>query len=255
MTCATCQVRQTTSPIRPIAWASEDVIESAPRSCRTSSAAIVVARIRDSAKARSSGTRGLRWWQTISMSRCSATVLTVCGSVGFVDPGITWGSEATSMMSGAWPPPAPSVWNAWIERPAMAATVDSRNPASFSESECSATCSPCSSAARRAASMAAGVEPQSSCTLYAAAPASACSASDRGADGVALAHEQHVDRQVVERAVDRPQVPRPGGHGRRPRPLRRSGAAARRRWWCRSRAPRAPARSTGSARACRSRRR
>ena len=114
-----------TSPIRPIACASDEVIESAPMSCSMSSAAIVVARIRDSANARSSGTRGFRWWQTISMSRCSATVLTVCGSVGLVDPGMTWGSEATVRMSGACPPPAPSTWKAWIERPPIAATVDS----------------------------------------------------------------------------------------------------------------------------------
>ena len=60
ITCATCQVRVITSPIRPIAWASEEVIEMAPRSCRWSSAAMVVARIRDSAKARSSGTAGFR---------------------------------------------------------------------------------------------------------------------------------------------------------------------------------------------------
>ena len=73
---------------------------------------MVVARIRDSANARSSGTAGLRWWQTISMSRCSATVLTVCGSVGLVDPGSTFGSPAMVRMSGACPPPAPSTWNA-----------------------------------------------------------------------------------------------------------------------------------------------
>ena len=54
--------------------------------------------------------RGLRWWQTISMSRCSSTVLTVCGRVGFVEDGSTFGAEATVMMSGACPPPAPSVW-------------------------------------------------------------------------------------------------------------------------------------------------
>ena len=115
-----------TSPMRPMACASEEVIESAPRSCSRSSAAIVVARMRDSAKARSSGTRGLRWWQTISMSRCSATVLTVCGSVGLVEPGMTFGWEATLMMSGACPPPAPSAWKAWMERPPIAASVDSR---------------------------------------------------------------------------------------------------------------------------------
>ena len=48
------------SPARPIAWLSEPIIEIAPRSCSTSSAAIVVARIRDSANARSSGMFGLR---------------------------------------------------------------------------------------------------------------------------------------------------------------------------------------------------
>ena len=81
-----------------------------PRSCSTSSAAIVSARMRLSAKATSSGTRGLRWWQTMSMSRCSASVLTVYGRVGLVDDGSTFGSPAILMMSGAWPPPAPSVW-------------------------------------------------------------------------------------------------------------------------------------------------
>ena len=75
-----------------------------------SSAAIVVARILLSAKARSSGTLGLRWWQTMSMSRCSSTVLTVCGIVGLVDEGRTLAWPARTMMSGAWPPPAPSVW-------------------------------------------------------------------------------------------------------------------------------------------------
>ena len=105
----------TTSPMRPIAWASDEVIDSAPMSCSTSSAAIVVARIRDSANARSSGTCGLRWWQTISMSRCSATVLTVCGSVGLVDAGDDVRLPATFRMSGACPPPAPSAWKAWID--------------------------------------------------------------------------------------------------------------------------------------------
>ena len=73
ITCAVCQVRMTTSPMRPIAWESEPIIEIAPRSWRTSSAAMVDGRMRLSANARSSGTAGLRWWQTISMSRCSST--------------------------------------------------------------------------------------------------------------------------------------------------------------------------------------
>ena len=60
MVCAVCQVRSTTSPIRPIAWESEPIIEMAPMSCSTSSAAMVLGRMRLSANARSSGTCGLR---------------------------------------------------------------------------------------------------------------------------------------------------------------------------------------------------
>ena len=116
-------MRITTSPMRPIAWLSEPMIEIAPMSWRMSSAAIVDGRMRLSANARSSATAGLRWWQTISMSRCSATVLTVCGRVGFVDDGSTLACDATVMMSGAWPPPAPSVWYEWIARPPIAASV------------------------------------------------------------------------------------------------------------------------------------
>ena len=82
----------------------------APRSCSTSSAAMVSPRMRLSAKATSSGRCGSRWWQTISMSRCSSSVLTVYGRVGLVDEGSTLGSPQILMMSGAWPPPAPSVW-------------------------------------------------------------------------------------------------------------------------------------------------
>ena len=96
--------------MRPIACESDDIMLIAPRSCSTSSAAIVSARMRDSAKARSSGIVGFRWWQTISMSRCSSIVFTVNGIVGFVDEGRQFGSPQTRMMSGAWPPPAPSVW-------------------------------------------------------------------------------------------------------------------------------------------------
>ena len=99
-----------TSPTRPIACESEDIIENAPRSCRMSSAAIVSLRMRDSANATSSAMPGSRWWHTISMSRCSAMVFTVYGRVGLVEEGSTFASPHTLMMSGAWPPPAPSVW-------------------------------------------------------------------------------------------------------------------------------------------------
>lgn len=57
-------VRAITSPIRPIACASDEIIEMAPVSCKTSSAATVSARIRESANAISSGMDLSRWWQT-----------------------------------------------------------------------------------------------------------------------------------------------------------------------------------------------
>src|SRR5207302_887918 len=72
-------------------------------------AAVVSRRMRDSANATYSGIPGARWWQTISMSRCSSTVLMVYGRVGLVDDGSTCGTPQALMMSGACPPPAPSV--------------------------------------------------------------------------------------------------------------------------------------------------
>ena len=58
---ATCQVRINTSPTLPMACESELVIEIAPISCNTSSAAIVFPLILDSAKLTSSGIFGLKW--------------------------------------------------------------------------------------------------------------------------------------------------------------------------------------------------
>ena len=58
--CAVCQVRVTTSPMRPMACESLDIMLITPRSCRMSSAAMVSCRIRLSAKATSSGTCGFR---------------------------------------------------------------------------------------------------------------------------------------------------------------------------------------------------
>src|SRR3954468_3661536 len=62
--------------------------------------------MRLSANARSSAIDGSRWWQTISMSRCSSMVLRVNGRVGLVDDGSTFFNPATLMMSGAGPPAA-----------------------------------------------------------------------------------------------------------------------------------------------------
>ena len=57
---AACQVRTIISATRPIAWLSLDIIEKTPRSCSTSSAAMVSRRMRLSAKARSSAIAGSR---------------------------------------------------------------------------------------------------------------------------------------------------------------------------------------------------
>ena len=125
--------------MRPIAWESDEKIDSTPRSWSTVSAAIVSARTRESANATSSGMSWDRWWHTITMSSSSSTEFTVYGSVGFVDDGRTLGLDAILRMSGAWPPPAPSVWYVWIARPAIAAIVSSTKPASFKLSVCTAT--------------------------------------------------------------------------------------------------------------------
>ncbi len=79
------------------------------------------------------------------------------------------------MMSGACPPPAPSVWYAWIARPPIARSVSSTKPASLSVSVWMSTFTPAASATRREASMTAGVVPQSSCSLKPPAPARSCS--------------------------------------------------------------------------------
>ena len=50
-------------------------------------------------------------------------VLTVKGRVGLVDAGRTFASPQTLMMSGACPPPAPSLWKVWIVRPLNALIV------------------------------------------------------------------------------------------------------------------------------------
>ncbi len=58
-------------------------------------------------------------------------VLRVNGRVGLVEDGSTLSKPATLMMSGAWPPPAPSVWKAWMVRPLNALMVSSTKPDSL----------------------------------------------------------------------------------------------------------------------------
>ena len=100
--------------------------------------------------------------------------------VGLVLLGKKLASPTTRMMSGAWPPPAPSVWKAHSVRPLVAAMVFSTKPLSLSVSLWIDTCTSCCSATSRQLSMAAGVVPQSSCSFRPIAPASTCWVSASG---------------------------------------------------------------------------
>ena len=130
------------------------------------------------------------------------------------------------MMSGAWPPPAPSVWKAWMVRPLMASTEDSTKPDSFSVSVWIITCTSYSSATDRQQSIAAGVVPQSSCSFSDDAPARTISSSACGPRGIALAGEGKVHREGIGGLDHAGKVPRPRRAGRRQRAVRRAGAAA-----------------------------
>ena len=172
---AVCHVRIITSPTRPIAWLSEAIIDIAPTSWSISSAAIVSFLILLSAKATSSGIDLSRWWHTINISKCSSIVLMVYGLVGLVEEGITFSSPASLIISGAWPPPAPSVWKACIVRPPIALIVFSTNPLSLSVSVWIITCTSNSSATFKQQSIAPGVVPQSSWSFREEARAVTCS--------------------------------------------------------------------------------
>ena len=130
-----------TSPTRPIACESDDIIENAPRSCRMSSAAIVSRRMRDL------GERDVLGDRRVEVMAHHQHVEVLVDRVDRVRAASGWSTTAARsarrsalMMSGAWPPPAPSVWKVWIVRPLNAAIVSSTKPDSFSVSVWIATC-------------------------------------------------------------------------------------------------------------------
>ena len=129
------------------------------------------------------------------------------------------------MMSGAWPPPAPSVWYVWIDRPAIAASVLSTKPASFSVSVWIATCTPVSSATAQAGVDHGRRRAPVLVQLETARSRSQLLVHRLGGHGVALAEQGDVDRPVVERLEHPFQVPR-AGDGRRLRALGGPGATA-----------------------------
>ena len=108
ITWASCHVRRTVSPIRPMPCESLLMIEIAPRSCSGPSAAMVAGWIRSRAAARSSASAGLPSWTMRIMSTCSAAVARAYGSPGVVEEQITFGSRTMPIRSGMWPPPTPS---------------------------------------------------------------------------------------------------------------------------------------------------
>jgi hypothetical protein len=99
------------------------------------------------------------------------------GRVGLVDDGSTLAWPTAAMMSGAWPPPAPSVWKVWMVRPLKAASVSLRGSRLVQRVGVQRDLHVHASATDRQLSIAAGVLPQSSCSLRPMAPASTCSSS------------------------------------------------------------------------------
>ena len=130
------------------------------------------------------------------------------------------------MMSGACPPPAPSVWYAWIGRPAIAARVSSTNPASLSVSVWIAVCTPAADRdpqagvdrGRRGAPVLVQLEPGR------AGPQLLPQRLFR--DRVALAEQHDVDRPGVGRLEHPREVPRARGDRGGLGALGRAGAAA-----------------------------
>ena len=137
-----------------------------------------------------------------------------------------WPAPTTLMMSGAWPPPAPSVWKAWMVRPLKAAMVLSTKPDSFSVSVWIATWTSISSATREAAVDRRGRGAPVLVQLEAAGAGLDLLAQRLGQAGVALAEEAEVHRQAFGRLQHAADVPGAGRAGRGVGAGRRPGAAA-----------------------------
>ena len=93
-----------------------------------------------------------------------------------------FGSPSRRSTSGAWPPPQPSMWKAWIVRPASTSSVSSTDRHSLSPSVWTATCTSYRSATVTAVSRAVRCAPTSSWIFSPAAPASSAASSGSGRD-------------------------------------------------------------------------
>ena len=169
------------SPIRPIACESEEYIEITPRSCSTSSAAIVSARMRLSAKATSSGDG------RVEVVADHQHVEVLGERVDGVRPGrVGRGGQHVRLAGDLDDVRArgrrrrPRCGRCGSSARRSRAIVSSTKPDSFSVSVWMATWTSYSSATRSEQSITAGVVPQSSWSFRPQAPASTCSISGAG---------------------------------------------------------------------------
>ena len=160
------------------------------------------------------------------MSRCSSIVLTVNGRVGLVLEGKTLGRPAILMMSGAWPPPAPSVWKG-VDRPA----VDRRDRVVDKSALVERIGMDGDLDVVLVGHLQAGVDDGEGgapvfVELQAAGTGLDLGLERLGHAAVALAEDAHVDRQALECLEHPHDVPRARRAGGRPRARGRAGAAA-----------------------------
>ena len=138
---------------------------------------------------------------------------------------MTFGCDATLMMSGAWPPPAPSVWKAWMVRPLMARIVSSTKPLSFSVSVWIITCTSYCVGDVEAVVDRGGRRAPVLVQLERGGAGEDHLLERRRQRGVALAGEREVHREGVEALDHALDVPGAGAGGGE-RAVRRAGAAA-----------------------------
>ncbi len=146
--------------------------------------------------------------------------------VGLVDDGRKLSSPTTRRMSGACPPPAPSVWKAQMPRPPTAAMVFSTKPDSLSVSEWMATCVSVSSGHIQAVADGRGRGAPVFVQLEADGPGVDLLVQRIGQAGVALAQKAQVHGEGVGRLQHALHVERAGRAGGGQRAGGGAGAAA-----------------------------
>ena len=178
-----------------------------PRSCRTPSAAIVAGRTRACAAVRSP-------WHDARLQhvhgRDHRRVLG--GGVDAerdgrrVEEVRIRSRPASCRRSGACPPPAPSMWNAWTDRPANAASVPSTDSTSLSPSVWIASCTSWRSQTSSAVRICAGPGGDVLVDLQRGAAGAQAVLDALGARRRAADEQRGVDRRVLQRGPGRRQA-------------------------------------------------